>query len=113
MAMVMMAASAFHAGHSDVAEIETAYHTLTPLLGAGAAGVFLIVAAGLRPVELGGRHDGGPDDHAGLRRLPHSDLVRRLVTMMPAFVVVALGVNATQALVDQPGGAVASRCRCR
>ena len=25
MAMVMMAASAFHAGHSDVAEIETAY----------------------------------------------------------------------------------------
>ena len=25
MAMVIMAASAFHAGHSDVAEIETAY----------------------------------------------------------------------------------------
>ena len=40
MAMVMMAASAFHAGHSDVAEIETAYHTLAPLLGIGAAGVF-------------------------------------------------------------------------
>src|SRR5271165_1522292 len=37
MAMVMMAASAFHEGHSDVAEIETAYSTLTPLLGAGAA----------------------------------------------------------------------------
>ena len=33
MAMVMMASSAFHAGHGDVAEIETAYHTLTPLLG--------------------------------------------------------------------------------
>jgi manganese transport protein len=31
MAMVIMAASAFHAGHSDVAEIETAYYTLTPL----------------------------------------------------------------------------------
>src|ERR1700690_1361301 len=28
MAMVMMASSAFHAGHSDVSEIETAYHTL-------------------------------------------------------------------------------------
>lgn len=27
MAMVMMAASAFHQGHSEVAEIETAYHT--------------------------------------------------------------------------------------
>ena len=37
MAMVMMASSAFHAGHSDVAEIETAYHTLTPLLGGAAA----------------------------------------------------------------------------
>jgi len=40
MAMVMMASSAFHGGHPEVAEIETAYHTLTPLLGAGAAGVF-------------------------------------------------------------------------
>ena len=30
-------------------------------------------ALGLRPVELGGRHDGRPDDHAGLRRFPHSD----------------------------------------
>src|SRR5450631_2164563 len=28
MAMVMMASSAFHAGHQDVSEIETAYHTL-------------------------------------------------------------------------------------
>jgi manganese transport protein len=40
--MVMMASSAFHAGHPEVAEIETAYHTLTPLLGVGAAGVFLL-----------------------------------------------------------------------
>ncbi len=34
-AMVLMAASVFSSGHSEVAEIETAYHTLTPLLGAG------------------------------------------------------------------------------
>src|SRR5665647_3274976 len=49
MAMVMMASGAFHAGHSDVAEIETAYHTLTPLLGIGAAGVFLVslIASGI------------------------------------------------------------------
>jgi manganese transport protein len=38
MAMVIMAASAFHAGHSHVAEIETAYKTLAPLLGPAAAG---------------------------------------------------------------------------
>ena len=33
MAMVMMASGAFHAGHPEVAQIETAYHSLTPLLG--------------------------------------------------------------------------------
>ena len=38
LAMVLMASAAFHAGHSDVAEIETAYHSLTPLLGTAAAG---------------------------------------------------------------------------
>src|SRR5690242_11678295 len=49
MAMVMMASSAFHAGHSDVAEIEAAYHTLGPLLGIGAAGIFLLslIASGI------------------------------------------------------------------
>src|SRR5262249_24543608 len=49
MAMVMMASSAFHAGHPEVAEIETAYHTLTPLLGGAAAGVFLLslIASGV------------------------------------------------------------------
>ena len=74
MAMVMMASSAFHAGHPDVAEIETAYHTLTPLLGIGAAGVFLLslIASGVS--SLDGRDDGRPNDHAGLRRIPHSDL---------------------------------------
>ena len=55
MAMVMMASGAFHAGHSDVAEIETAYHTLTPLLGIGAAGVFLLslIASGVSSSAIG------------------------------------------------------------
>src|SRR5438552_5825926 len=55
MAMVMMASGAFHAGHSEVAQIETAYHTLTPLLGAGAAGVFLIslLASGISSSAVG------------------------------------------------------------
>ena len=55
MAMVVMAASAFHEGHSDVAEIETAYSTLTPLLGAAAAGVFLtaLLASGLSSSAVG------------------------------------------------------------
>ena len=42
MAMVAMAAAAFHQGHPEVAEIEAAYHTLVPLLGGGAALVFAL-----------------------------------------------------------------------
>src|SRR5215470_10388167 len=55
MAMVMMASSAFHAGHSDVAEIETAYHTLTPLLGGAAASLFLLslIASGISSSTVG------------------------------------------------------------
>lgn len=47
--------SAVHAGHRDVAEIETAYHTLTPLLGAGAAAVFLIslISSGISSSVVG------------------------------------------------------------
>src|SRR5262249_20709831 len=55
MAMVMMASSAFHAGYSDVAQIESAYHTLTPLLGQAAAGIFLIslLASGVSSSTVG------------------------------------------------------------
>ena len=55
MAMVIMAAGAFHAGHSDVAEIGTAYTTLTPILGAGASAVFLtsLLASGVSSSAVG------------------------------------------------------------
>src|SRR5580700_5655711 len=99
MAMVIMASSAFHAGHSDVAEIETAYHTLTPLLGIGAAGVFLVslIASGVSSSTVGTM--AGQIIMQGFIRFRIPILVRRLVTMIPAFIVVALGVNATNALV--------------
>jgi manganese transport protein len=99
MAMVMMAASAFHAGHSDVAEIETAYHTLTPLLGGAAAGVFLLslIASGISSSTVGTM--AGQMIMQGFVGFRIPIAVRRLVTMAPAFVVVALGVNATKALV--------------
>jgi manganese transport protein len=99
MAMVMMAASAFHAGHSDVAEIETAYHTLTPLLGIAAAGVFLVslLASGVSSSTVGTM--AGQLIMQGFVGFRIPIWVRRLVTMVPAFVVVGLGVNATKALV--------------
>ena len=99
MAMVMMASSAFHAGHSDVAEIESAYLTLTPLLGIGAAGVFLVslLASGVSSSTVGTM--AGQLIMQGFVAFQIPIWVRRLVTMLPAFVVVALGVNATNALV--------------
>jgi manganese transport protein len=99
MAMVMMASGAFHAGHSDVAEIETAYHTLTPLLGGAAAGVFLLslIASGISSSTVGTM--AGQVIMQGFVGFRIPVTVRRLVTMVPAFVVVALGVNATKALV--------------
>jgi manganese transport protein len=50
-----VAAGAFHAGHRDVARIDTAYHTLTPLLGSAAAGLFLLslIASGVSSSVVG------------------------------------------------------------
>ncbi len=99
LAMVMMASSAFHAGHPEVAEIETAYQTLTPLFGAGAAFVFLIslIVSGVSASTVGTM--AGQMIMQGFVGFRIPIWVRRLVTMLPAFVVVALGVNATNALV--------------
>ena len=92
-AMVMMAASAFHAGHSDVAEIETAYTTLTPMLGAGASAVFLIslLASGISSSAVGTL--AGQMVMQGFVGFRIPVWLRRLVTMVPAFVVVAAGVE--------------------
>ena len=99
MAMVMMASSAFHAGHPEVAEIETAYHTLTPLLGIGAASVFLVslIASGISSSTVGTM--AGQMVMQGFVAFRIRIWVRRLVTILPAFMIVALGVNATKALV--------------
>lgn len=99
MAMVIMASGAFHAGHPDVAEIEAAYHTLAPLLGIGAAGIFLLslIASGVSSSVVGTM--AGQMIMQGFVGFQIPLWLRRAVTMVPSFVVVALGVNATQALV--------------
>jgi manganese transport protein len=99
MAMLAMAASMFHTGHADVAEIETAYRTLIPLMGVGAAAVFMasLLASGFSSSVVGTMAGQAiMQDFVGFR-IPI--WLRRLVTMAPAFVIVAMGVNATQALV--------------
>ncbi len=98
-AMMIMASSAFHAGHRDVAEIETAYHSLTPLLGAGAAGIFLasLIASGVSSSVVGTM--AGQMIMQGFLGVRIPIWIRRLVTMIPAFVVVGFGVDPTQALI--------------
>lgn len=99
MAMVMMAAAAFHAGHSDVNQIETAYHTLVPLLGAAAAAAFLVslMASGISSSAVGTM--AGQIIMQGFVGFRIPLWVRRLVTMVPPFFVVAMGYNATFSLV--------------
>lgn len=99
MAMVAMAASAFHEGHAEVAEIETAYHTLGPLLGAFAGSVFLasLLASGVSSSVVGTM--AGQVIMQDFIRFRIPLWLRRLLTMIPAFIAVAVGVNVTDALV--------------
>src|SRR5438105_12785658 len=98
-AMVLMASAAFHSGHPEVAEIKTAYHTLIPLLGGTAAGVFLVslLASGVSSLTVGTL--AGQMIMQGFVGFRIPIWVRRLVTMLPAFGVVALGVDTTKALI--------------
>src|SRR5260370_39620109 len=100
MAMVAMAASVFHDGvHDDVAQMDRAYPTWIPLLGRGAAGVFLVslTASGLSSSAVG--TIAGQVIMQGFAGFRIPLWLRRLVTMAPAFVVGALGVDDTRALV--------------
>jgi manganese transport protein len=99
MAMVCMAAAAFHPDHTEVASIETAFRTLTPLLGFAAAGVFLVslIASGISSSVVGTM--AGQMIMQGFVRFRIPIWVRRLSTMVPAFAVIAIGVDATEALV--------------
>ncbi len=98
-AMMLMAARVFHQGHPEVAEIQTAYATLGPLLGAAAASVFLIslLASGISSSVVGTM--AGQMVMQGFIRTRLPIWLRRLATMAPAFIVVALGYDATTSLV--------------
>ncbi|MCP3722406.1 Nramp family divalent metal transporter [Paraburkholderia sp. CNPSo 3272] len=99
MAMVIMASGAFHAGHPDIAQIETAYQTLSPLLGGAAALFFLaaLIASGMSSSVVG--TVAGQMIMQGFVGFGIPVWVRRLVTMVPAFIVIGLGANPTNALV--------------
>ncbi|GMA58157.1 hypothetical protein GCM10025858_26600 [Alicyclobacillus sacchari] len=100
LSMMFMAASVFHGtGHSGIADIGTAYKTLTPLLGSAAAAVFLVslLASGFSSSAVGTM--AGQVIMQGFVGFSIPLWVRRVVTMLPTVVIVALGVNPTQTLV--------------
>ncbi|AZU61728.1 Nramp family divalent metal transporter [Neobacillus mesonae] len=100
LAMMYMAASVFHtSGNSDIADLTTAYHTLTPLLGSAAASVFLIslLASGISSSVVGTM--AGQVIMQGFVGFTIPVWVRRLVTMLPSVIIVALGVDPTMTLV--------------
>ncbi len=100
MAMLYMAAATFHVhGLTQVADINGAYQTLTPLLGKAASLVFAIslLASGLSSSTVGTM--AGQVIMQGFVGFTIPIWVRRLVTMIPAVLVAAIGLNPTSTLV--------------
>jgi len=100
LAMMYMAASVFNtSGQSHIADLTTAYHTLTPLLGSAAASVFLIslLASGISSSVVGTM--AGQVIMQGFVGFTIPLWIRRLVTMLPTVIIVAIGVDPTQTLI--------------
>jgi len=100
MSMLFMAAKVFHfTGHTDVADITTAYQTLTPLLGGAASLVFAIslLFSGISSSHVGTM--AGQVVMQGFVGFRIPIWVRRLFTMVPALAAILLGLDPTRTLV--------------
>ena len=99
-AMLIMAASTFHAnGLTELGEIEEAYRTLQPLLGSAASTLFGIslLASGLSSSTVGTM--AGQVVMQGFLHFHIPLWLRRGITMLPALIVLAIGLNPTDTLV--------------
>jgi manganese transport protein len=99
-AILIMAASTFYAeGLSEVAGIEEAYRTLEPLLGQAASTIFAIslLASGLSSSTVGTL--AGQVIMQGFYQRSIPVWLRRGITMLPALVVAAIGLDPTRTLV--------------
>jgi manganese transport protein len=100
MSMLIMAAAVFHSrGLTGVDDLDRAYSALGDLVS-GTAAVFFgiaLLASGLSSSSVGTM--AGQVVMQGFIRRQIPLFARRTVTMVPALVVIALGVNATSALI--------------
>ncbi len=99
-AMLIMAASTFFSqGLTSVGTIEEAHRTLQPLLGVAAGWIFALslLASGLSSSTVGTM--AGQVIMQGFLHWQIPVWIRRLVTMIPALVVIAIGLEPTRTLV--------------
>ena len=97
--MIVAAAVFFSHGRTGVGTLENAYQTLTPLLGSAASNLFAIalIASGLSSSAVGTL--AGQVVMGGFLGWNIPVWVRRIVTMLPALVVIGLGADPTMTLV--------------
>jgi manganese transport protein len=98
--MLIMAASTFNtAGFTGIDSIEDAHKTLEPLLGSAASTIFALslVVSGLSSSTVGTL--AGQTIMQGFLQRTIPLWLRRGITMVPALVVIAIGLDPTRTLV--------------
>jgi manganese transport protein len=97
--LVMAASTFFRKGLTDVDSLEGAHKTLQPIVGGASSALFALalLASGLSSSAVGTLS--GQVVMQGFIRRQIPLLVRRLVTMLPAFVVIAIGIDPSRTLV--------------
>ncbi|UYZ33997.1 Nramp family divalent metal transporter [Clostridium beijerinckii] len=98
-AMVIVSAAVFNKNGLIVDTMEQAHTSLQPLLGSLSSGAFgiALLASGLSSSAVGTM--AGQTIMKGFVNLSIPINIRRLITMMPALVIIALGINPMNALV--------------
>jgi manganese transport protein len=97
--LVMAASTFFRSGLHDVTSLVTAHKTLAPVLGGASGTLFALalLASGLSSATVGTLSGQVVMQGFIHRRIPI--FVRRLLTMLPALVVAAIGLNPSRTLV--------------
>ena len=97
--LVMAASTFFKSGLPNVDSLEGAHRTLEPILGSTASTLFAValLGSGLSSSAVGTLAGQVVMQGFIRRRIPVT--VRRIVTMIPAFVVVGIGVDPSRTLV--------------
>ncbi len=97
--LVVAAAVFFSSGHTTITQLDQAYRTLTPLLGRSSSQLFgvALLVSGLSSSTVGTL--AGQVVMGGFLGWRIPTFVRRAITMAPALVVIALGLDPTRTLV--------------